>query len=69
MTKIDGKCQNWNIFKLTKLAIFGIFIELLSTKNVNVADFARNVECDFINDFQTLCIAENLQRKFLSKLN
>ena len=33
---------------------FGIFIELLSTQNVNVARFARNIECDFLGDFQTL---------------
>ena len=30
--------------KLAKLAIFGIFNELLSTQNVNVAHIARNVE-------------------------
>ena len=33
---------------------FGIFYELLSTQNVNVARFARNVECDCLADFQTL---------------
>ena len=33
--------------KLAKLAIFGIFNELLSTQNVNVAHIARNVEWDF----------------------
>ena len=38
-----------------KWAIFGIFDELLSTQNVNVARFARNVEQDFLGDFQTLC--------------
>ena len=38
-----------------KLAIFGIFDELLSTQNVNVARSARNVEWDFLDDFQTLC--------------
>ena len=32
------------------------FNELLSTQNVNVARFARNVECDFFCDFQTLCV-------------
>ena len=32
---------------------FGIFYELLSTENVNVARFARNVEWDFFCDFQT----------------
>ena len=41
--------------KLAKLTIFGIFNELLSTKYVKVARFARNVECDFFRDFQTLC--------------
>ena len=30
--------------KLAKWAIFGIFDSLLSTQNVNVAHFARNVE-------------------------
>ena len=30
--------------KIAKLTIFGIFNELLSTQNVNVARFARNVE-------------------------
>ena len=29
-----------------KLTIFGIFVKLLSTQNVNVARFARNVEWD-----------------------
>ena len=37
------------------MTIFGIFNEFLSTQNVNVARFARNVECDFLDDFQTLC--------------
>ena len=37
--------------KLPKLAIFGIFDELLSTQNVNVARFARNIECDFFWQF------------------
>ena len=31
-----------------KLTIFGI---LMSAQNVNVACFARNVECDFLYDF------------------
>ena len=30
--------------KLVKLIIFGLFNELLSTQNVNVARFARSVE-------------------------
>ena len=38
--------------KLAKIDPFGIFNELLSTQNVNVARFARNVECDFFGDFQ-----------------
>ena len=53
VTLFDRKLQvlknspNWTIF--------GIFNELLSTRNVNVARFARNVEWDFLGDFQTLC--------------
>ena len=38
-----------------KWTIFGIFNELLSTHNVNVARFARNVEWDFFCDFQSPC--------------
>ena len=38
------------------MTIFGIFYALLSTQKVNVARFARNVECDFWGDFQTLCV-------------
>ena len=34
--------------------IFGIFNELLATRNVNVARFAHNVECDILGNFQTL---------------
>ena len=30
--------------------------QLLSTQDVNVANFARNVECDFFSDFQTPCV-------------
>ena len=45
------------VFK--KLTIFAIFHELLSTQNVNVARFARKVECDFICDFQTPCYLKN----------
>ena len=44
---------NFRFFKNSpKWTIFGLFNELLSTQNVNVA---RNVECDFFCDFQTLC--------------
>ena len=52
VTLFDRKLQ---VFKNSpKLTIFGIFNELLATQNVNVARFARNVECDFFCDFQTL---------------
>ena len=44
-----SKCRIWIVLN------FGIFDELLSTQNVNVARFARNVECDFLGDLQTLC--------------
>ena len=42
--------------KSPKCTIFGIFNELLSTQNVNVARFARNVEWDFLGGFQTLWV-------------
>ena len=38
-----------------KLTIFGVFNELLSTQNVDVARFARNDECDFFVICQTPC--------------
>ena len=48
--------HNLQVFKNSpKWTIFGIFNELLSTRNVYVARFARNVECDFFCDFQTPC--------------
>ena len=48
---------NFRFFKNSpKWTIFGLFNELLSTQNVNVARFARNVEWDFSFDFQTPCI-------------
>ena len=43
--KLFSKLSNWTTF--------GIFNELLSTQNVNVARIARNVEWDFFCDFQT----------------
>ena len=43
------------LVKVDKLVIFGIFNNLLSTQNVNVARSARIIECDFFCDFQTLC--------------
>ena len=58
VTLFDRKFQ---VFKNSpKLTIFGIFNELLSTQNVNVARFARNVECDFLRNFQTLWLSKNL---------
>ena len=39
--------------KLAKLTFFGFFNELLSTQNVYVASFARNIAWDFFCDFQT----------------
>ena len=47
--------------KITKLTIFGIFNQLLSTQNVSVARFARNFEWDFFCDFQPLCSALNVK--------
>ena len=38
------------------MTIFSIFNELLATQNLKVARIARNLECDFFCDFQTLCI-------------
>ena len=39
--------QNW--------PFLAFLINFCPLKNVNVARFARNVECDFFCDFQTLC--------------
>ena len=51
---LSGTNTNWpqtsGLQNLNKMDHFGIFNE-----NVNVARFARNVECDFFSDFQTLC--------------
>ena len=44
--------------KLAKLDHFWHFVMNLSTRNVNVARFARNVEWDFFCDFQTPWIIE-----------
>ena len=44
-------CQNWSFL--------AFFHGILSTQNVNVARFARKVECDFICDFQTPCYPKN----------
>ena len=52
-TLFDRKLQDFkNSLKRTS---FGIFDYFLSTKNVKVARFARNVELDYFCDFQTLC--------------
>ena len=40
--------------KTRQIGLFGIFKELLSTHNVNVARFARNVQWDFFCNIQTL---------------
>ena len=40
--------QNWSFL--------AFFMNLLSTQNVNVARFARIIECDFFYDFQTPCM-------------
>ena len=49
VTLIDRKLQ---VFKNSpKWNIFGIFNQLLATQNVNVARFARNIECDFLGRF------------------
>ena len=46
---------------------FWHFNELLSTQNVNVARFARNVEYDFLGDFQTLCRASRRMNEMKEK--
>ena len=59
VTLFDRKLQ---VFKNSaKLTILGGFDELLSTQNVNVGRYARNVEWDLICDFQTLWKQENLE--------
>ena len=50
VTVFDRKLQ---LLNSPKLAIFGVFKQLLSTQNVNVARFARNVECDIFLWFST----------------
>ena len=42
-------------FQIVKIEHFWHFQWTLSTQNVNVARFARNVEWDFFCNFQTLC--------------
>ena len=51
VTLFDCKLQ---VFKNSpEWTIFGVVNQLLSTQNVNVARFARNVEWDFFCDFQS----------------
>ena len=50
VTLFDRKFQFFQ--NSPKLIIFGIFTELLSTQNVNVARFTRDVECDFFCNVQ-----------------
>ena len=58
VTLFDHKLQ---VFKISsKWTIFGIFNELLSTQNVNVARFARNVEWDFFCDFKHCALLLNM---------
>ena len=52
-----------------KLAIFSIFNELLSTQNVNIARFARNVEWDILSDFYPMCLKQDLVYATLQKLS
>ena len=52
VTLFDRKLKGFK--NSPKLTIFGIFNELLAILNVNVARFARNVECDFFCDFHAL---------------
>ena len=65
VTLFDRKLQ---VFKnSSKWTIFGIFNELLSTQFVNVARFARNVELDFLCDFQTPLLYMSLNIMYYTK--
>ena len=52
--------ENAKVQKLDKLTNFGIFDELLSIQNVNVARFACNVECDFFGRFSNTVSRPNI---------
>ena len=41
---------------MSHFSTLAFLMNYLSTKDVNVARFARNVECDFFYNFQTLCV-------------
>ena len=58
------KSPKMSHFNFSILPFFGIFNELLSTQNVNVACFARNVEWDFFCDFQTPCFLKTAKGDF-----
>ena len=63
VTVFDRKLQ---VFKNSpKLTIFGIFNELLTTQNINVARFARNVKWDFLSNFQTLWFQDYFSSDFV----
>ena len=53
MFENDSKCRIGIFQKI--VTIFGSFSEPISTQNVKLARFARNVKWDFICDFQTPC--------------
>ena len=71
LIKIDlsGNTVSSDFQKHAKLTIFGIFNELLSTQNVNIARFARKFECDILSDFQTMCLKQDLVYATLQKLS
>ena len=47
ITVVENHQKSRIIKKPPKSTIFGIFNELLFIQNVNVARFARKIECDF----------------------
>ena len=54
--KSDHKLQVFK--KPAKLTIFGIFIELLATKNVNESSLRSQCRMRLFFNFQTLCIVD-----------
>ena len=54
VTLIDCKFKVFN--NSSKLKIFDIFNQLLSARKVNIARFTRDVEWDFLCNFQTPCL-------------
>ena len=49
--------QKWPVCKHCLPASFGFSkTRQLSTQNINLARFTRNVECDFLGNFQALCL-------------